>query len=461
MNDQNRRDARLNQLLSRRTFFAALGLGFSVPMASKMARLAVAQESARPTRLFLYYLPHGMPIEHWLVDESMNLAASGAGILSPLESVKEYVTVLRGVGINTSTNHAAIRSTFTGAESSNSIDYEVAIALGSTAHVLGAHANPQGAGADGQLIKHGGWVDPIANPADALSDLFSGLAPGTAPPPESSQDLAFEFRREGLVLTEGELEAMQVKLKGLTGEENKLSIHLESLRAYRSAAESGGGLGTVSCESRPLLSSAEGMSGKDPYDVSNLGEVIDGHLEASAQAMLCGTARIITLQNLHANGQVMMNFPGGPGFAANHHDPLSHSGKDATQGRLDFAEVQKWYMRKLTEKFLNVLKAEDPADPGRTVLDNTTVLVLSEVVDGANHTSGYTKETWDVPGGPRETFLPAILIGKGGGAFKGGQSVYVPGADHRDLLATVAHGMGVSLTSFAGKSVSPLSEVLA
>src|SRR5690606_562443 len=136
------RHQRQKNALARRVFLKALGLGIATPLAYKMSQLAIAQDVTRPTRLFVFFLPHGLPIEHWDVGDNMNFAMSGAGILSALEPYRQYVTVVRGVGINTSTNHAAIRSALTGNESGNSIDYEIATALGSTAHVLGAHANP-------------------------------------------------------------------------------------------------------------------------------------------------------------------------------------------------------------------------------------------------------------------------------------------------------------------------------
>lgn len=438
----------------------AIGLGLAVPLAMRMSRLAVAQAGERPTRLFVFFLPHGLPIEHYEVGPDMDFSSSGIGIFSALQPYRDYVTVLRGVGINTSTNHAAIRSTLTGAEGNNSIDYEIATALGSTAHVLGAHANPPTAGADGQLVNHGGWVDPIANPADALEDLFNGLAESGKAAPSGPSDEAL-FRAEGLALTEAELEAMQRELSGLTGEENKLRVHLESLRAYKQAQETGSGIGTVSCESRPVLEAAESMAGKDPYAKDNLGTVIDGHLEASAQAILCGTARIITMQNLYANGQVRMDFPGGPGISEEHHAPLSHYSSGEATGREKFAQVQKWYYTKLVDKLISVLDQDDPADHGRKVLENTTILTISEIVDGSNHTSNYNPQTWDVGGGPRETYIPSLIIGKGGGYFKGGQSVHIPGTDHRALLATVADAMGVKISNFAGTSVSPIAEVKA
>ena len=57
------KDVRDRQRLARRVFLSALGLGLSVPLAARSARLAIAQTAPRPRRLFLYYLPHGAPAE--------------------------------------------------------------------------------------------------------------------------------------------------------------------------------------------------------------------------------------------------------------------------------------------------------------------------------------------------------------------------------------------------------------
>ena len=52
------RESRSRGRLQRRAFLSALGLGIAVPLALRMSRLAVAAPGARPTRLFIYYLPH-------------------------------------------------------------------------------------------------------------------------------------------------------------------------------------------------------------------------------------------------------------------------------------------------------------------------------------------------------------------------------------------------------------------
>lgn len=450
------------QLLMRRTFLKAIGLGIAAPLAFKMSKLAIAQSSKRPSRLFIFFLPHGAPNEHYEVMSGgggMDLGASGVGILSPLEPYKEYLTVLRGLS-NTvpGGNHAAITSVLTGRQTENSIDYEIARALGTTAHVLGVQsyrANSAGPDDDCKVVRHGGWVTPIQNPYDALEDLFGGL--GSGPPAAGGEEPLneAEFRAEALDLNISEIQAMQQSLKGLTTEQNKLQIHLESLLGLKEAAKGGD---VISCEARPSLPTAESMKGQDPFAAQNFGKALDGHLEAAAAALTCGSSRIITLQIMHANAQLPMDFPGGPGYTKNHHDPLSHSWDQA--GREEFAKVQKWFYARLADKFLAALDQPDPADPEHTVLDNTTILTCSEIADGANHHSDHKEDFW-LDGKPRPSYLPWVILGKGAGLFKGNQLAHVENVDHRNILAACAESMGVSIPTIAGESVKTPEEVKA
>src|SRR5450432_2805051 len=143
------RDYRLSARIQRRTFLRAVGLGIAVPLAAKMSRLAVAAPTAAPTRLFIYYIPHGVPIEHFDpagMGADINLAASGIGVLKPLDPYKQYLNVIRGMGMNNgANNHAAIRAMLTGFVEGtspsgpvDSIDNTIANTLKVTPFVVGA-----------------------------------------------------------------------------------------------------------------------------------------------------------------------------------------------------------------------------------------------------------------------------------------------------------------------------------
>jgi len=450
--------------LRRRTFLSAIGLGIAAPLALKMAKLAGAAPSARPTRLFIYYLPHGMPLEHFEplgTGVDLNLAGSGLGVLTPFTPYKKYVSVIRGVGMNDgANNHAAIRAMLTGFSEGtkngvpvDSIDNTIAKALGVTPFVVGARPYTPGAGfsSDSYLVQHGSWVRPTEDPAAAADAYFQNFAP-----PGGSQVDEASFRREALDLSAKELESMQGSLRALSGESSKLKLHLDALLALKAGTTSSG---MVSCNARPALPAVEAVRGKDPLDQQNFALVHDAHLEAAGYAFLCGTARVITMQNMHVNSDLNMSFPGGPNLPQGHHDPISHSQPAAL--RLDFAKCQQWFYQHLADKLLATLNQPDPLDPGdptRTVLDNSIVFIASEVSDGASHNSD-ASSVW-VNSKEQPSHLPLVMIGGGGGFLKGQQVIDVPRL-HTDVLATLAAAMGAPVTSIGGQAVSVIEELKA
>ncbi len=448
-----------DKALQRRMFLRAVAVGVAAPLAAKMARLASAAPGDRPKRLFIMYLPHGSPVEHFdpaMAVTTLDLAAKGVGVLGALEQFKSYVTVLRGLAITDANNHAAIRAVLTGASeggSVDSIDYVIAQALGQQAHVLGAVPYTKGAGftSDSYLTKHGSWVRATEDPSQAESDLLAGLG---APDPAAVDEHV--FRGEVLSLTEGELDSLSQSLSSLTAEQSKLKIHLDAVRALKQSPAPPMAIG---CDSRPVLPAVEAARGLDVLEPTNFGKVLDAHLELAAWSFVCGTASVITLQCLHANSTLNMGFAGGPGIAKGHHDPISHSWDAA--GREEFAVTQRWFYDRLAQKFLAVLDQPDASDAeGRKVIDNSLVVVCSEVSDGANHNSDASK-MW-IGGVEMPTYLPFTLIGGGSGYLTPGRVVDVTtGRSHVDALCTVADAMGVPLSSVGGKPATPIAEVKA
>lgn len=442
--------------LHRRAFLTALGLGISAPLALQMSKLAVAAPGPRPKRLFILFVPHGFPLEHFdpvTENGDFDLKAKGIGGLSPLEPYKQHVTMVRNIGMaDMASNHVAIRAVLTGFQEGgmvDSIDYVIAQGLGVTAHALGAipYRATEGFSVDSHLLKHGGaWVRALESPLDAKAELFAGLGGGGGVD-ESA------FQAEALALTAKQVDRMKRGLAGLTSEENKLAIHLEALQGLKASD----GVGAKGCGTLPNLPSVDAAASIDPLDETQFGTIFDAQLEAAAHAMVCGSARVITLQALWVNANILMNFAGGPGIAAEHHIGLSHAGLP----REPYARAQQWFFERLAAKMLTVLDQPDPADPAHTVLDNSLIYVTTEVSDGGNHNSD-AGETW-VFGQPMYTYLPQLLIGGGGGYLKpGGRAVMVEDKRvHTDVLASLADAMGVPLASIGGRPVSVIQELKA
>ncbi len=443
--------------LQRRTFLAALGLGIAAPLALRMSRLALAQSGPRPVRLLVLYVPHGCPAEHFdpvTSGGAFDLMANGVGGWSVFEPYRTSLNLVRGIGMaDGASNHVAIRAALTGFNeggSVDSIDYVIAKKLGVTPHVIGAipYRKSEGWSVDSHLIRHGGaWVRPMENPVDAADELLKGLGSGQAGPDESL------FEAEALALTAKQVERLSKSVTGLTSEENKLKIHLEALQGIKA----GGDGAPTSCTIRPALPAVAAFGAGDPLDENLFAKILDAQLEVAANAMICGTGRVITLQCLWVNSNLRMDFPGGPNIPKEHHIALSHEGMP----RPDYALAQQWIFGRLAEKLLKPLLTPDPADPTHSVLDNSIVYITTEVSDGTNHNSD-AGETW-VSGQPMYTYLPQMLIGGGGGYLKqGGQALKVDdNRPHTDVLATLADAMGATVTDIGGRAVSLIAGVKA
>lgn len=429
----------------------------SATLAYRLASVAGAAPGDANVRLFTFYVPHGLPIEHvGPLGQGGDFLANST-VLAPFAEFSSHVTVARGISMNDgATNHAAIRATLTGfadGGTGDSFDAEIARGLGVDAHVVGALPYSPGSGftSDAFLVKHGSWVRPIEDPAAAADQFFASL--GSSEPAEMSD---LEFRQRTLELTEGELETLHGELSALNHEQDKLALHLEAVRALKAG---GSGPAIISCDERPSLPAVDALAGLDVLDPANFGRVVDGHLEAAAAAMICGTAQVITMQNMWVNADVNFGFEGGPGVPKGHHEPVSHSWDAA--GRAEFATVQSWFYERLAEKMIRLLaETPDPSDddPTRSVLDNSLIYICSEVSDGANHNSD-ASDVW-LDGAAHPTSLPAILIGGAGGYLETGRAVDVS-RFNTDMLATIAEAMGAPITELGGQSVSAIEELKA
>jgi hypothetical protein len=445
-----------------------MGLGIGAPLAMKMARLAGAGPTARPTRLFIMYIPHGFPLDHFdPTTPSGDFSLTGKSMygLAPLVPYQSQVTMVRGIKMaDGATNHPAIRAALTGfqeGDGSDSIDYIIAQQLGVQANVLGAipYSKTEGFSVDSHLVKHGGaWVRATENPGDAVSDLFAGL--GMSGTTGGGIDET-PFLSDAVSLTSKQISRMRQKVADLSTEDNKLQIHLQALQGL----VDNGGTGVMGCTTQPMLPMVAATAGIDPLDQTQFAKVYQGHLEAAAHAMVCGTARVITLQCLWVNSNILMNFAGGPGIPTEHHIGLSHSGIP----RVPYAQAQQWFFQQLADVMLKTLNQPDPADPAHTVLDNSIIYVTTEVSDGADHNS--QSGPTSVPGAamPIYTYLPQILIGGGGGYFKPGgrivqlfdPTVYMGGRQHTDVLATIADAMGAPITKMGNAPVNLVTELKA
>lgn len=477
---EHTRLARARRGIERRLFLKAMGLGLSAPMAWQLSRSAVAQAQERPRRLMLFFMPHGAPPEHFnpVVNagnpSDFALDQSGVSILGPLEPYKQLVNVLQGFEYPAASTHEGILTVLSNFPNSNdettprtTFEHVIANALGIRPLILGAVPHRQwGIDKDGKLMWDGQAVAPEKNPFAAYESVFSGLGQND---PELQTRL--ELREALTTLTESQLGALRTELSQLTRAEGKLSIHLEAVQALRQ-----GGAEQQSCETAPTLPAlealrpaAQGQPEEFFLSEDNFPAILAAQLELAAQTLVCNARPVVAVQPMYTNADINFQFMGSPG---SHHSTLSHTGPQANGSSLQltarepFANAQRWFVQQLVERVIAPLSVtDDPADPGRSVLDNTMVYLFSEIGEGAWHTSASSAiQLGAVPNA--YAYMPTVIIGGGAGALRTGQVLnFNPNAAGNDrpagdIYLALCQAMGVPVASF-GSATDPVAEILA
>jgi hypothetical protein len=85
-----------------------------------------------------------------------------------------------------------------------------------------------------------------------------------------------------------------------------------------------------------------------------------------------------------------------------------------------------------------------PDIDGSFILDNTAMLVLTDMGDGGSHD---------------HTSLSQVLLGRCGGALKTNQALQYPGAPLGNMYVSLLRAFGVDTTTFGVDGVAPLDGV--
>jgi hypothetical protein len=477
-------------------FLKALALGLTVPAAIRLARTATAATAAAPKRFFLFYMPHGIAPEHYnpqVSDSdrtSFALDKTNVSILGPLQKYNSSVNVYQGFKYPGGSTHSGIVSCLSGLDGEpdstrprTSLEHVIAHGLGVKPLILGACAHvATNFDSNGKLFWDGTAVEPQKSPVAAADALF-GAATTPAPSPMNSDA---ELRKDLLSLTATEIQTLQGTLGDLTSEKTKLQRHLEAIQGIQSG---GGSSGHTTCTAKPNLPTIEKIraasagqivdsSGNNDYfyQEANFPLLLQAQLELVAQALICNAAQVAALMPMYATCDFNFSFTqpnvSTPANGWAHHNGLSHTRYQQVDGaqynsplsvnnfksetRAVFAGAQRWFAEQLDKYLLQALAAtDDPSAPGTKVLDNTLIYWMSEVGDGADHTTQSMIEFPQVP-----SYLPLVTIGKAGGALKTGQVVrFDTDRPAADLYLSLCKAMGVGTATFPD-AVAPVTEVL-
>jgi hypothetical protein len=421
--------------------------GAAVAATPFLNRQALAQKGS-PQRLVCWPMMNGAEDRYWLPNAG-NFAALST-ILEPLKKWANMMTVVKGVNISGSVNHFAVRSSYCGANIANyesadptvkSVDQILADSIAATAPtaIKAMHLGVIPADSINYYKRAGrstfffapSPVDYEANPVTAFDRFFGmgGGAPGTVTPAPMTTD----YTTDSMDLLEAEMNDLGGKL-GSSGELAKLAMHRESLKALRPRAIGGAAPPvTPPVSAAGTLASVEKLrptlqgNAKDAYKHAYFSDVFDAQVDIMARALIAGQTRVATLQAGSADNNLIV-----PVDRGHPHHNTSH-GDQAL-----YSQCCKWYFTKMA-RFAEALDVPDPLDPGKTVLQNTTILVIAECLP-VSHSSNS---------------VPTMLLGGAGGKIKPG---FVSGSNitNKQVLATVLKAFNLGPAHFGSSLVNEI-----
>lgn len=415
---------------SRRAFLGGAGALVALPALRSLApRELWAQELEQPKRFLAWFFPCGVPsINDW------RPTGTGASwdlplLLSPLESIKDQVSVLSGLqnrgqgpdhtyGTGAFLTGRLIEDSSLGGPSIDQV-----IADGLQANGTGAPIHSLQLGINDSVCEPNIDCFPVNNitysdagnpitkqtdPAAAFDGLFADF---TAPDTEAADAAAERRLKRKSVLDAVVKDAARLKPTLAASDRERLEEYLDSVRRTEQRIEGVAGA-EITCT---------------PPDAITLGEGIDAEIEAHAEVMAlafeCDLTRVITF--MAASGATGKSRDYG-----DYHLSITHRADADWESK--FRNTVVWEVQKFVS-LVERLSSKTEVDGITPILDNSALFFSSEISDGNGH---------------NHDDMPVLMAGGLGGAINRGQHRVFDGDWFADLFMYVAENMGVPLDSF-------------
>ena len=443
---------------TRRAFLHAAGTLVALPfLESLLPRQARAAASAVfPQRLITFYVPCGM------VMESLTPAQSGPNFgitptLQPLAALQDYITVVtglvnhsaqvqvagqggdhgRGTGSFGTGNPVAANGTYNGG--GTSYDQMIANKIGTQTRFPSLQLAVEGGGVGGNCdsgfnCAYQGtlsWADPSTPlmPSTQPSKIFTQLF-GNGNTQETAQQAALRLATRKSVL-DGVLDRINtINRKLSTTDQQKLGQYLTSLREVERE---------VTIPTPAACTNASIASDGNSFPTTTQQQV-----NLMKLAVQCDATRVISLM-IGTSGSYhncsFLQYNNAPIDYAFHeitHINAYNSDSVACHGALTV--INTWSVSMMAD-FATALH-DTPEGPGN-MLDNTLIYLGSEMSNGSIH---------------NHDDMPVVLVGKGGGAYKGNQHVTYTNAETlADMYIYMMQQFGVQVSAFGadGKMALP------
>lgn len=417
--------------LSRRTVLRGAGAAIALPLLDAMipAHTALAQTAAAPNpRLGFVYFPHGAIMEAFVPAQS-GRDFEFTEILKPLESLREYVTVVSGLRNQPGESpspHGIIEETWLSCV--NPADRDVAAGRGVTVDQIAARHLGQNTplpslelcGEPGGAISYRTAVQPLPMEGNPRKVFYTMFGQGDTNEERfailDSTNSLLDYVRESTASLNRKLDA---------GDRALVSDYLDSVREIETRVQKL----QISTESMGDLPDAPLGAPED------FGELLDIQFEMIALAWQTNQTSVASMRMVK---EASMRTYNNLGVSEAFH-PLSHH-QGYPERFVKLMRIQNYHTAHFA-KFAQRLK--DMPDGEGSILDHSIILFGSNMSNSDIHNLDP---------------LPSVLLGHGGG-IKGGQHLHYPkSTPHSNLLVTMLHRAGVPIEGFAD-STGPFTEV--
>lgn len=412
--------------LSRRSVLKGAGASIALPLLDAMipAHTALANTAAAPqARLGFVYFPHGAVMQHWtpkLTGHDFEFSP----VLKPLESLREYVTVVSGLRNRGAENSGGPHATTEQAW------------LSCVTPRQRIPAGENGISADQVAARHIGQGTPL--PSLELSTEVGGYSSLCYRTPVQQLEMEANPRKLFFALFgQGDTKEERQQIVQTTG--SLLDYVTDATRAINQEIDASDRaivsdyLDSVREIERRVqkLRANEGHSVELPDAPlgapDDFTELLDVQFELMALAWQTNQTRIMTYR---MGIEVSMRVYSWLGLSEAFH-PLSHHG-EVPEKIARLLRVQIYHTERLA-KFAMRLKGI--RDGENSLLDNAVILFGSGMSNSDLHDADP---------------LPSALIGRGAGGIKGGQHLHYPqDTPHANLLLTMLQRAGVPVEKFA------------
>ncbi|HEU4406037.1 MAG TPA: DUF1552 domain-containing protein [Polyangiaceae bacterium] len=359
----------------------------------------------------------------------------------PGEPHQQGMAFLTGRRLNEGTFLGSDSASYAGWASGISVDQEVAKVLCVDTPYRSLHLGVQStlyAGTEVRtIISYAGSDQPIANetsPFAVFDRMFAPLGP------DGSVSAELRARRKSVLDVVGrQYESVNARLGA--ADRQKLEQHLASIRDVEGRLSRQGSFVAAGCK-RPEL----GEPAFDLNDPANFPLIGKLQTDLLVMALACDLTRVATLQwSSSANNRPFpfLSYNGQPITGDDHLMGHSPDSDVETWGKLRV--IRRWYL----EQFAYLLRSLDSIQEsdGSTMLDNTAVLLGSELSRGNTHS---------------HSNMNFVLAGGAAGAWRTGRYLNYEGVvPHNNLLVSILNGMGVEGTTFGDPTycTGPLAEL--